>query len=424
MIWLYLHFPALCPESDLSGSAAENPGHRTLKRLALRAQRQVAHVALNPPCGLLLETGSMWRLDTPEHLQQTITGDMEDLGFAIQASQGTSPLAARLLAEAGGQPAELTEDGQKAALHSLPLQACDLEPKTVSALLRVGIRHCSELLALPAASLGQRFGPTILHWRERLLGHIPDPQEWFTPPERFDQHLDLNEDIEHVQGIRFPLGRLLTALEDYCRQTQQATDELALRLHHRERSPTDLRLGSATPEARAAVWEELARLHLERVTLYAPVTALSLRSRRLQPYTARDEELMRDPADSTDEPRQLISRLQARLGRQALLRRAWQEDYRPQNYTRWIAGHEPGHGRPPNTQTQMARQHPIWLLPEPRPVRLQRLQLITGPERIQTGWWDLRGIKRDYYQARLADHSLVWVYERPDGQWFIAGYFG
>lgn len=419
MIWLYLHFPALQPDP---GHPGEQQG-RLLERLALRAYRRVAHVALQPPAGLVLEAGSMWRLETPERLQQSLCHDLQALGVSVQASRGQSPLAARLLAEAGGQPPKLSAEQQQERLAALPLQACGLDESSRIALARLGLRTCADLLALPTASLGRRFGTGLLHWRERLLGRSADPQDWFTPPAFFDQHQELDEDMEHLQGVRFPLARLLQALEDYCQQTQQATDELALRLHHRERPPTDLSLGSAVPEARASAWEELARLHLERVTLYAPVTAISLRCRRLLPRTAQSADLTQATATTTDEPHQLLGRLQARLGRQALYRSALRADYRPDQRNGWV----PAHGRVLTSRGTTAPDdstgHPLWLLARPQPVRRQRLQLLSGPERIQTGWWDLRGIKRDYYRARLLEHGLAWVFERPDGQWFVAGYF-
>ncbi len=415
MTWLYLHFPTL----------AETASEGSLRRLALRAQQRVAHVALQAPAGLLLETGSMWRLESPKQLQHQLCHELQALDIPVQASQGPSPLAACLLAEAGGQPADCSADELKNALQALPVQACGLEAAACESLLRVGIRRCGEVLDLPTQSLGRRFGTSILQWRERLLGHLLAPQNWFTPPECFAETLDLNEDIEHLQGLRFPLARLLDALEAWCRQTQQATDELALRLHHRDRPPTDLILGSAVPEIRAEAWTELARLHLERITLYEPVTAISLRCRRTQALDVSHDDLTRGNDTRARQPAQLLSRLQARLGRAALLQPACKADYRPEHRNLWC---QPEGARTPTPSDpatgSLAQQHPLWLLPQPKPVRRQRLRLLAGPERIQTGWWDLRGIKRDYYKARLPDRSLSWVFERPDGQWFIAGYFG
>lgn len=62
---------------------------------------------------------------------------------------------------------------------------------------------------------------------------------------------------------------------------------------------------------------------------------------------------------------------------------------------------------------------PVWLLhtPVPLPERHglpvldgQPLQLVSGPERIEAGWWDGAPAARDYFIAMAADGALVWVW--------------
>jgi protein ImuB len=59
------------------------------------------------------------------------------------------------------------------------------------------------------------------------------------------------------------------------------------------------------------------------------------------------------------------------------------------------------------------------------------LQLLAGPERIETGWWDGGLATRDYFIAQAADGSLVWVYrarlpvaDAAAPLWFLQGRFG
>ena len=75
-----------------------------------------------------------------------------------------------------------------------------------------------------------------------------------------------------------------------------------------------------------------------------------------------------------------------------------------------------------------ARPGPLWLLAEPRPIQQPAAEnLLAGPERIESGWWDGDDaeIARDYYVARRRDRSLVWVFRdrRPPHGWFLHGYF-
>ena len=80
---------------------------------------------------------------------------------------------------------------------------------------------------------------------------------------------------------------------------------------------------------------------------------------------------------------------------------------------------------------------PVWMLwpPEPLHERLARplldgrpLQLLSGPERIEAGWWDHQLAERDYFIAEDTEGALVWLYRArlPGGEgsgWFLHGRF-
>jgi protein ImuB len=82
------------------------------------------------------------------------------------------------------------------------------------------------------------------------------------------------------------------------------------------------------------------------------------------------------------------------------------------------AGPDPGGAR-----------RPLWLLRPPQPLGQgppQALQLLDGPERIESGWWDGHDVARDYYTARDAGGALLWVFRerQPPHRWFLHGVFG
>jgi protein ImuB len=56
------------------------------------------------------------------------------------------------------------------------------------------------------------------------------------------------------------------------------------------------------------------------------------------------------------------------------------------------------------------------------------LQLESGPERIESGWWDGRDVARDYYVATTAAGARLWIYRerraRGTPGWFVHGVFG
>jgi protein ImuB len=79
-------------------------------------------------------------------------------------------------------------------------------------------------------------------------------------------------------------------------------------------------------------------------------------------------------------------------------------------------------------------RRPSWLLQEPQPLTTRRgrplhdgpLQLLAGPERIESGWWDGADIQRDYYIARTTLGARLWIYREHSGArgWFLHGIFG
>jgi protein ImuB len=53
------------------------------------------------------------------------------------------------------------------------------------------------------------------------------------------------------------------------------------------------------------------------------------------------------------------------------------------------------------------------------------LALVSGPERIESGWWDGGDVARDYYIARAADGAQWWIFRECGAprRWFVHGCF-
>jgi protein ImuB len=56
---------------------------------------------------------------------------------------------------------------------------------------------------------------------------------------------------------------------------------------------------------------------------------------------------------------------------------------------------------------------------------IARLSELTGPERIESGWWDGEDIARDYYAAAAETGERLWIYrDRSSRDWYLHGIFG
>ena len=54
------------------------------------------------------------------------------------------------------------------------------------------------------------------------------------------------------------------------------------------------------------------------------------------------------------------------------------------------------------------------------------LRLISGPERIESGWWDGALVLRDYFVAEGEEGACYWIYRERDAgsaRWFLHGLF-
>jgi protein ImuB len=61
------------------------------------------------------------------------------------------------------------------------------------------------------------------------------------------------------------------------------------------------------------------------------------------------------------------------------------------------------------------------LLPEPLAITAPQA-VLSGPERVESGWWDGGDVARDYYLVRGSDGARQWVFQDlRSHQWFLHG---
>ncbi|GGO88221.1 hypothetical protein GCM10011348_43220 [Marinobacterium nitratireducens] len=411
---------SLVPELELlTPQPAQEP--RYLEGLALWSGRFSARVSLQPPLGLLLEIASMLRYFRGlETLWQELTTQLEQLQLSACIATGQTPLAARLLALDGGFRA-CDPEQYRARLGQVPTERLGLDERLQSRLRGLGLQRLEQLLALPSAELAHRLGPELTACLDRLTGRLPDPPRYFEPPEVFCGELPLAYEVEQTLALLFPLRRLLAQLEGFLRARHWRALELQLELTQQERNQR-LSVGHAAGEQCAEVWLELCRLRFERLTLEQPVIGLRLEATQFRDLERGREDLF-SIAPREDTPARLLSRLQTRLGSDALCRLEPCADYRPERGWR----RAPLQGRLSSAALQPGAR-PGWLLEIPQRLPSRQvgsaIELLQGPERIVSGWWDSAPVRRDYYIGRWPDGRRGWLYREAGGDWYLHGWFG
>jgi len=183
---------------------------------------------------------------------------------------------------------------------------------------------------------------------------------------------------------------------------------------------TDVEVGLLAAEREPAMLFEVTRNRLERVSIPKPVVGLRLLARELPAFVPASRDLFDVRAQQALQWPQLRERLRARLGDDAVHRIAPTGDPRPERAWRRIEGDDanigPAPARPPR---------PLWLLPRAQPLRDPRLRIVSGPERLESGWWDGADARRDYYVLETSRGQRAWAYT-PAGErdgWMLHGWF-
>ena len=361
----------------------------------------------------------------------------------LDAAAGTS-------AAAGAEPAPLlpaTGCGIRrlaATLDALPLGHLSAAHPHALTLHQLGCRTLGDVRALPRDGLARRFGADLLNAIDQAYGQRAESHPWVSLPERFEHRLECPSAVEHAQGLLFGAQRLLNALLAWLAARQSGVLAFTLHWEHDRVRRSELRAGQVALRTAHATRDmaHLTRLlaeHLARTTLAAPATALRLVADEVAPLPTTSLSLLPGERPAGGEAwGQLLERLAVRLGPQQVLQGQLCADHRPEAMARWVPASVARQAPAPTLPPTLAWQPP-WLLRQPvrlavmqdRPVYQGPLQLLTGPQRIETGWWvdercDAAPVQRDYHVALSPQAGLVWIFLQhgQNPAWFLHGIYG
>lgn len=387
----------------------------SLEGLAVWAGRFTPSVSLVPPDGLLLEISTCLSLHRglANLLKQARSG-VSEMGYAATMSCVPTPHGAWLLAKAGIEKAIREPARLEGLLAALPVALLDQPRTVVEGLDKVGAHTLGECLRLPRGGTARRFGQGLIDELDRALGRLPEARAFFAPPPRFERSLELPAPVHDADALQFAVRRLLPELEGFLTLRQAGVQELELVCRHERRQNTVLKLGLAKPSRDAGRMQLLLRETLGRTRLEASVHTLVLRAPRVLPLSAASGDLFQKTREADGDL--LLERLRIRLGRDAVYGIETAADHRPERAWRPAGG--------PKRAADSNRHRPLWLLPQPRPCHDGKLKLTSGPERIESGWWDGGDVTRDYYVAEDRNGAQLWVYcDRASGEWYVHGVF-
>ena len=416
---------ALLPEFAMVEHDAQADA-RWQRFLAAWAYRHSSLVSAQWPGCIVLEVRASFRLLGPwPRIEARLRHELGALGFAHRIAMAPTPRAARVLAGMQDGLAVSNPAAMLGLLDRVPVRRAMLPEGAGERLHRMGIHTLRTLRDLPRDSVRRRFGAELLDHLDRLYGEADDRLVHYAPPDHFDTRLDLGFEVDNHTALLFPLRRLLGDLCTYLSIRDGGVQRFVLRLEHEARrhegrTYTDVEVGLLAAEREPAMLFELTRNRLERVSIPRPVVGLRLIARELPAFVPAARDLFDLRAQQALPWPQLRERLRARLGDDAVYRVAPAGDPRPERAWRRVqgddAGIRPAPSRPPR---------PGWLLHKPVPLRDPCPRIVSGPERLESGWWDGTDARRDYYVLETSHGQRAWVFAPPGERegWMLHGWF-
>lgn len=417
-----------------------------LNAVAMAMLQYTPQVTLAEESTLLLDIGASLRLfGGVRALFKRVRIDLRGLGFTGRLSCAPTARAAWMLARTGGGRA-LKQQSSARALNHLPALVLPAARPFASWFEGIGCETIGDLRRLPRPGLQRRCGRALLDSLDCAFGSAPEMYEWVQMPATFEAKMELFDRIENADLLLAGAQRLILQLIGWLCSMQLAAEGITLKLEHERgrvaRAPTEVKILLAEPTWHTDHIVRLLKERLGKIVLEAPVIGLALHTTQLQPMAPPTESLFPEPGGTEEDQMRMIELLVARLGEDKVRQVKPVADYRPEVANAWVPIQEKVREAtvagqlPPNLSSIL---RPAWLLAKPIPLLMRNhrpfygspLRMVSGPERVEAGWWGDTAA-RDYWIAEGQEHALYWVYqervagtgEDPEPRWFLHGLFG
>ena len=414
-----------------------------LADLAQALYRYSSVVSLESPDCIVLEIrGSLMLLGNADVIAQDALALCADMNHQAIARSAQTPQAAIALARAR------TNRLFDVPLHVLALLNQGFSQRNLERLSNMGIYTLGQLVQLPRAGLGKRFGQQLTQYLGRLQGELPDPRQSICPQTRFFRQQHLLKPISNKEVLlRGPMPYLAKQLEYWLIAHQHGCITLCWQFAPFKGKPTKLQIRFGSGKQRHQDILKLSALKLEHVDLPNEVLTVGLDMTLSRPWVNNNQDLFGSAASATMAVSELVDELSARLGTEACYSIRPSTQHSPEQAWRGSRGipreHTPAiTSDPAATNSRSAGllpgKRPLWLFHQPQPVPSDHLTLLQGPERLSESDLKVRSSAltltpyRDYYVARHRQGALCWVFKLPattpsqteqDGNWYLHGYF-
>ena len=417
-----------------------------LDGLAQIALRYTPNVTQQRHHTVLLEVaGSLNLFNGARCLLKQLKVDCKAAQLRVTTSMAPSAMGAWLLAQSSAPSPRrfLTLSKLHRALNQMPCVSMPATSLYLNWLASIGCDTLGQLRQLPRAGLKRRSSTELLDELDQAYGEAVFKYKPYVAPESFRQKIDLMDRAENTAAIQGVIDLMLSNLCVWLAAKQSAILRLKFIFYHERYrqadSSSELVLSVAEPAWLMAHLSKLLKEQLSKHAFESPAVAIELVSIEQSPLPAGNGSLFADKRRQSAELSRLLDLIAMRIEPSNVLHPMVVSDYRPEVANRWHA-YRSHASESHSLSTQ--KSHPsikntdqtFWLLAKPlalsmlkdRPVFGSPLQLVQGPERIESGWWDAPLAARDYFIAQDKHARRYWIYRERDTdpvRWFLHGLF-
>ncbi len=339
-------------------------------------------------------------------------------------------------------------------LLELPVEALRIDEVTLDILQQLGVETIAQLLQLPRTALASRLGEGLIQRIDQLTGKQPEVIVAHHAPPQFEVEWSL----EHPTHRRDAIEKVLERLSERLAKSLQKQDHAVVQAEATlcgKRTTRLLTISLFQPSNLALHLYDLLKLQCETAQFREPIHRVTLSATA----TVRlhvGQQMLWDDLDAfagqggQREIASLVDRLSSRLGKERVYGVCAQAGALPEKaYRRKSLSTTMRQRKAKTAETLKAPHRPLWLQEPPQPLRFSPSSSLPpraaraqppasfqfhnqhhnvrqhwGPERIETGWWRGRTVRRDYYRVETTEGCRFWLFRRVnDGAWFVHGCF-
>jgi protein ImuB len=417
------------------------------------------------PQTLLLDiTGCEDAFGGEEKLLDMAVIAIRKLGYKVRAAIAPTLGAAWALAHYGPATSitQSEPESLEKALVPVPLAGLRLSNEVLADFRPLGLNRIGDILKQPRESLPSRFGKDLLERLDQAFGIIPETLVPLRPAPEFRVARCFEYPVRNSEMLFKILEQLIGRLASDLQGAQRGARHIECWLYHEISAPVCAEVAlHRCSHSRKHLWQLLhARLedlfrtpmgHKSKrrkrtlttekkglsIEVDESVEAVAIHVTASESVAEQQLPLFDRAKDDTasGELNLLLDRLVTRLGPLAVCRVQMEDDPLPERAFRLLTLEEHSGTTAPEIKVVEALR-PVRLLPRPLPADMDwprslsfdgqqhAIRDISGPERIESGWWRERDQRRDYYIVEVESSARYWLFEDLiEQRWFLHGSF-